>query len=267
MKVSHELPPSLMSYSYQWNDYEYCLPVFIDRYEQYRLFFQKARLDKRFIIMDNSLFEGYKHTEQDLFDKMWIVKPNIFIVPDEWNNSIITLQNAKHWMINNITYLPEGTNLMAVCQGKTIDELITTYQTLIDIGYKHIAFNHSSIAYTEFYSQRKLLNAQMLGRIELIRTLLEKDTIRKDIYHHLLGCSLPQEMLAYSEFDWIKSVDTSNPIIVGSEGVRYGDNGVDYKPKNKIEDLFNINLKDKLEDIIFNVNKFKSYVKKSIITV
>jgi len=107
----------------------------------------------------------------------------------------------------------------------------------------------------------------MLGRIELIRTLLEKDTIRKDIYHHLLGCSLPQEMMAYSDFNWIKSVDTSNPIIIGASGVRYGDNGIDYKPKTKIEELFDLNLEDKLEDITFNINKFKSYVRKAIITV
>jgi hypothetical protein len=102
----------------------------------------------------------------------------------------------------------------------------------------------------------------MYGRIELIRMLIEKDIVRKDIYHHLLGCSLPQEMMAYSEFDWIKSVDTSNPIIVGSEGVRYGDNGIEHKPKTKIEELFDINLEDKMEDIIFNVNKFKSYARK-----
>ena len=267
MKVSHELPIELFQHSYAWNDYDYCLPHLIDKYERYRLYFQKARLNQRFIIMDNGLFEGVKHTEQDLFDKMWIVKPNVFIVPDEWNDSNATLRNAKYWMINRKGFLPEDTNLMAVCQGKTIGELVTTYQNLIDLGYKHIAFNHSSIAYTEFYPQHKKLNAQMLGRIELIRTLLEKDTVRKDIYHHLLGCSLPQEMLAYSEFDWIKSVDTSNPIIVGSEGVRYGDNGIDYKPKTKIEDLFNVNLEDKIEDITFNVNKFKSYVRKTIITI
>jgi hypothetical protein len=170
-------------------------------------------------------------------------------------------------MINYKAGLPEGVNLMAVCQGKDIGELLTTYQNLIDIGYKHIAFNHLSIAYPTFYPKHNSLNAQMLGRIELIRALLEKDTIRKDIYHHLLGCSLPQEIMAYSDFDWIKSVDTSNPIIVGSEGVRYGDNGINYKPKIKIEELFNLNLEDKIEDIIFNINKFKSYVRKTNVTV
>jgi len=101
----------------------------------------------------------------------------------------------------------------------------------------------------------------MYGRMELIRMLIEKDTVRKDIYHHLLGASLPQEFIAYSDFKWINSVDTSNPIIVGSEGVRYGDNGIEYKPKTKIEELFDVNLEDKMEDIIFNVNKFKQYIK------
>ena len=55
IKVSHELPLSLLRYGYKWNDIDYCLPHLIDKYDQYRLYFQKARLDKRFIIMDNGL--------------------------------------------------------------------------------------------------------------------------------------------------------------------------------------------------------------------
>lgn len=261
MKVSHELPIELMRYSYAWNDYDYCLPHLIDKYERYRLYFQKARLDQRFIIMDNGLFEGVTHTTEDLIDKIWLVKPNIFVVPDEWNDSNATLRNAKHWMLNYKDKVPENTHFMAVCQGKNIGELITTYQTLIDIGYKHIAFNHSSIAYTDFYPQHKPAYAQMLGRIELIRRLIEKDTVHKYVYHHLLGCSLPQEFMAYTKFDWIKSIDTSNPIIVGSEGVRYGDNGIEYKPKTKIEQLFEVDLDERMDDIIFNIEKFKQFIK------
>jgi hypothetical protein len=261
MKVSHELPIDLMRYSYEWNNYDYCLPHLIDKYERYRLYFQKSRLDKRFIIMDNGLFEGVTHTTEDLFNKINLVRPNVFIVPDEWNDSNATLRNAKSWMTNHKSNLPEEVELMAVCQGKNIGELITTYQTLIDMGYKHIAFNHSSIAYTEFYPNHKPVYAQMLGRIEFIRRLVEKDTVYKHVYHHLLGCSLPQEFMAYTNFEWIKSVDTSNPIIVGSEGVRYGDNGIEYKPKTKIEELFEVDLTERMDDIIFNVEKFKQYIK------
>jgi len=125
MKVSHELPLSLMTYAYQWNDYDYCLPHLVDKYEQYRIFFQKSRLDKRFIIMDNGLFEGVEHTTEDLLDKINLIHPSIFIVPDAWNDSAMTIRNAKHWMINYKKHLPEKTNLMAVCQGKNIGELMS----------------------------------------------------------------------------------------------------------------------------------------------
>jgi len=260
MKVSHELPLSLMHHAYEWNDYDYCLPHLIDESMRYKLFFQKARIDKRFIIMDNGLFEGVDHTINDLLEKINLIHPDIFIVPDAWNDSISTIRSAKHWMVNYSRKLSEiDVNLMAVCQGKTIGELITTYQTLVDLGYKHIAFNHSSIAYQELGHDSSLKN-QMYGRMEFIRQLVQSKTIRETYYHHLLGCSLPQEVMAYGDWKFIRSVDTSNPILVGAEGIRYEDGGINWKPKEKLAYYFEKDLSEQKEDIIFNVNKFKSYV-------
>jgi len=264
MKISHELPLGLMHYGYEWNDIDYCLPHLIDKYDQYRLYFQKARLDKRFIIMDNGLFEGVIHTTEDLLSKINLIRPNIFIVPDAWNDSALTLVNAKSWMINHKPYLPEGVELMAVCQGEDMGELITTYQTLLDLGYKHIAFNHSSIAYQHYYlniSEKSPLRAAMYGRMEFIRKLVQTNTIDKNAYHHLLGCSLPQEFMSYKDWPFIQSCDTSNPILVGAEGERYTDNGLNWKPKEKLEYYFEKDLSGKIEDIKFNVQKFKEYVK------
>ena len=261
MKISHELPLGLMHNSYKWNDYDYALPHLIDKYDQYRIFFQKARLDKRFVIMDNGLFEGVFHTVQDLLEKINLVRPNIFIVPDAWNDSVTTVRSAKHWMINFKADLPKGVELMAVCQGKDMTELITTYQTLVDLGYTHIAFNHSSIAYQQEYIGMDSLKAAMYGRMEFIRRLVQSGAIRKTHYHHLLGCSLPQEFMSYSDWDFIKSVDTSNPILVGAEGEKYTNSGMSWKPKEKLEHYFEMDLDSKLEDIIFNVNKFRSFIK------
>jgi len=261
MKVSHELPLSLLQYSKTWNDYEYCLPHLLDQNEQYRIHFQKARLDKRFIIMDNGLFEGVEHTTEDLLDKINLVRPDIFIVPDAWNDSATTLRNAKHWMINYKPNLPEGVELMAVCQGKDMSDLITTYQILVDIGYKHIAFNHSSIAYTNEYPEYSKLSAQMYGRRNFVNRLLETKTLVKSNYHHLLGCSLPQEFTYYKGMEFINSVDTSNPIIVGAQGKRYEDGGLMFKPSEKLEVYFEQDLSDRLEDIKFNVQQFKTYAK------
>ena len=261
MKISHELPLGLMHNSYKWNDYDYALPHLIDKYDQYRIFFQKARLDKRFVIMDNGLFEGVFHTVQDLLEKINLVRPNIFIVPDAWNDSVTTIRSAKHWMINFKADLPKGVELMAVCQGKDMTELITTYQTLVDLGYTHIAFNHSSIAYQQEYIGMDSLKAAMYGRMEFIRRLVQSGAIRKTHYHHLLGCSLPQEFMSYSDWPFIKSVDTSNPILVGAEGEKYTNSGMTWKPKEKLEHYFEMNLEDKMENITFNVNKFRSFIK------
>ena len=263
MKISHELPLSLMHHAYQWNDYDYCLPHLIDESTRYKLFFQKARIDKRFIIMDNGLFEGVDHTTEDLLEKIHLIHPNIFIVPDSWNDSLSTIRSAKHWMINYGKQLNElDINLMAVCQGETVGELMTTYQTLIDLGYKHIAFNHSSIAYEKEYSgEMPKLKAQMYGRMDFIRKLVQHKIIRESYYHHLLGCSLPQEFMVYKDWKFIKSVDTSNPILVGAEGVRYSDSGISFKPEHKLKHYFEMDLSERLEDIKFNVNKFKSYVR------
>ena len=261
MKISHELPLGLMKFAYKWNDYDYCLPHLIDQYPEYKEFFEYSRTHRRFIIMDNGLFEGVTHTTEDLLEKIDLIRPDIFIVPDEWNDAAATLRNAKSWVINFKENLPEGVNLMAVCQGKDMGELVTTYQTLIDLGYTHIAFNHSSIAYQKDYEGLDHLKASMYGRMEFIRRLVQSGAIRKTYYHHLLGCSLPQEFMAYKDWGFIKSVDTSNPILVGAEGKRYTDSGLTWKPKDKLEHYFEKNLDDRLEDIIFNVNMFKSFIK------
>lgn len=261
LKISHELPLSLIHHGYEWNDYDYLLPVFLDKYLQYRIYFQKARKDGRFIIMDNSLFEGYIHTTEDLLSKIHIYRPNIFIVPDAWNDSTTTLINAKQWMNIHKPNIVEECELMAVCQGKNLDELTLTYNNLLSLGYKHIAINHSSIAYQDMYPDLSLLNAQMYGRIKFIRHLLQTGILDKTVYHHVLGCSLPSEYMVLADWDFIKSGDTSNPILVGAEGKRYGDNGIDWKPKEKIEFYFEKDLSEQKEDIIFNVNKFKQFLK------
>jgi len=105
------------------------------------------------------------------------------------------------------------------------------------------------------------LKASMYGRMEFIRRLVQSGTIRKSHYHHLLGCSLPQEFMSYSDWKFVKSVDTSNPILVGAEGKRYSDSGLTWKPKEKLEHYFEKDLSGQLEDIIFNVDRFKSFIK------
>jgi hypothetical protein len=111
------------------------------------------------------------------------------------------------------------------------------------------------------YPNIEPLKASMYGRMELIRKLVEMKAIVNSNYHHLLGCSLPQEFMGYKDWKFIKSVDTSNPILVGAEGKRYTDSGLNWKPKEKLEYYFEKDLSGQKEDIMFNVQKFKQFIK------
>lgn len=258
MKIMHELPLPLMKYSSEWCDGEYCLPHLLDKHSEYKEYFLKARKDERFIICDNGLFEGVTHTVQDLLEKINLIQPDIFIVPDEWNNSIITAKNAKYW--KQFT-LPERTKLMVVLQGKTVNEIHLLYQQCIDLGYTYFAFNHSSVVYQELGGSENELANQSVGRVMLIEYLRSQKVIKDHHYIHLLGASTPQEFTYYRDNcpNLIKSVDTSNPIIVGALGQRYDNVGLLTKPKNKIEEFMEKDLEPQIEDIIFNINKFKEF--------
>lgn len=258
MKISHEVPLSLLKHNYEWSDYDYLLPHLLDKYQEYKDYFLKARKDERFIIQDNGLFEGVTHTIPDLLEKIHLIEPDIFIVPDEWNDSIITAKNAKYWKQLS---LPERTNLMVVLQGKTVNEIHLLYQTCLDLGYTHFAVNHSSMVYQELGGSENSLANQSVGRVMLIEYLKSQDMIKDYHYIHLLGASTPQEFTYYRDNhpNLINSVDTSNPIIVGALGQRYSDMGLLTKPSNKIEEFMEKDLAPQLEDIIFNVNKFKKF--------
>jgi hypothetical protein len=258
IKISHELPLTLMEYSHEWNNFDYCLPHLLDKYSDYRQYFLDARERDRFIICDNGLFEGVTHTTQDLLDKIDLIKPDIFIVPDEWNDSTITAKNAKHWLQYK---MPMRTKLMVVLQGKTVSDIHLLYQQCVDLGYTHFAFNHSSVVYQELGGSENVLANQSVGRVLLIQFLLSQNIIKDHHYIHLLGASTPQEFTFYRDAipTVVNSVDTSNPIICGALSIRYTETGLLEKPKEKIEEFMEMNLDTKLEDIIFNVNKFKEF--------
>ena len=138
-KVSHELPINMLDQSYDINDYEYCLPHLLDQNETYKNHFYKAKKDRRYIVMDNSLHELGKAYDTDRL-LHWIneLEPNEFIVPDVWQDKTATLVNAKRWISIE---LPENTTKIAVVQAEDYHEAAECYNILQMQGYKKIAFS------------------------------------------------------------------------------------------------------------------------------
>ena len=259
-KVSHELPVNLLYKSFDWNDYEYCLPHLLDQNKVYKKHFENARESGSYIIMDNSLHELGKAYDEDRLH-YWInrLEPDEFIVPDVWQDKTATLANAKNW---SKIELPKGVTKVAVVQANDYNEAVDCYLNLKDLGYKKIAFSYGADWYARMVPHPNPLVGKMMGRILTISSMYESGVINKNDRIHLLGCALPQEFGYYADFPFIESIDTSNPIIHGLEGVKYSKLGLLTKSETKID---RTKLKPITPEILYDINhnliRFKQFIK------
>ena len=263
MKVSHELPLCLLDKSKELNDYDFCLPTYWFKSEEYKQYFLNAKAEGRFIIADNGLFEGDSFTQEQLIDFVNELQPDVFVIPDIWNDAFQSYRNAKYWINVMKEQLPKETKLMAVIQCTDFNIGSSLYQEYIDLGIKHIAFNHSSTAYQQFFPHKNLSVSKMMGRIYFINKLIENNIIDSTVHHHLLGCAIPDEFKYYGPgYEFIKTLDTSNPVVWGCKGYSYDDILVSImKPSEKIEEFFYEDLASLFRELIFdNIKKFKSYL-------
>jgi hypothetical protein len=97
-----------------------------------------------------------------------------------------------------------------------------------------------------------------LGRLSVISALYKTNVIHDNDRVHLLGCAVPQEFGWYKGFNFIESIDTSNPVMATLEGIRYNNAGLDFKPKANMNDYFYMLLDQVNFDLlVHNLSKFR----------
>ena len=238
IKIFHEAPIQLLEMMKKHTAGEYIIAPFLDKYPVYKEHMLKSAKDGRFIIMDNGLHEGAIPSTESLIEKIKEYKPNIFIVPDEWNDFQTTTRNAEYWISEIKPSLPEKTNLMAVVQAVDLNQGMTCYQTFKKLGYKYIAVNYSSEMYSTMFHFDNINVNRTLGRVQFFSELKHREILDETIHHHLLGASSVDEFKFYKDLPYVKSCDTSSPIIYGCEYMTYKMKNIFEKPKAKIEDYF-----------------------------
>ena len=256
IKVSHETPLCLLEDSRLFNDYDYCLPHLLDQEQGYQDYFLTSVAQGRYIIMDNSLHElGHAYDEDRLLHWISVLRPNEFIVPDVWENRTQSVVNARKWAQ---VKLPLGVEKVAVVQATTIHEAATCYQTYKDLGYKKIAFSYGASYYNDVVPHANKNLGKALGRMSVISALYKTRVIEDNDRVHLLGCQVPQEFGWYRGFQFIESIDTSNPVMAALEGMRYTNAGLTEKPKANMNDYFFM-LSDQVnyELLSHNILKFR----------
>tara|TARA_R110001592_G_scaffold98116_3_gene280448 strand:- start:2 stop:805 length:804 start_codon:yes stop_codon:yes gene_type:complete len=260
IKVAHESPKDIFNEVQSLTDYDYALvhlfeedPIYLDQ-------FKKAIAKGREVILDNSIFELEEAFDAVKFDK-WVneIKPTWYIVPDALEQSQKTVDQMEDWNNKGLGY--KGSGKIGVVQGKTYDEIVDCYNYMnkeADVDMIAISFDYSY--YTKSCPHANKYVSWMLGRVKLLGDLLRDGVINKDKPHHLLGCGLPQEFSFYkhSDYDWIYSLDTSNPVVHGIKGISYGSDGLWSKERQKLHELINSKISiDQLNTIKNNIQKFK----------
>lgn len=241
MKIFHEVPLCLLEESRTFNDGDYALVHLLDQYPKYLDFFVKSLEMGRTVLLDNSLFELGQQFDIDVFAR-WIdvLRPTEYIIPDKFDDMTTTLVAAEIW---NKQYAALPGKKIGVVQGATKAQIIQCYTELEPMVDK-IAINFHSVPYLSMVSHPNKWIRLMMGRIEFLSTLLSMGILNKKKPHHLLGSTHPIEFSFYGDgFDWIESLDTSSPIMLGIEGGIYGEKiGHWQKIKTKMVDVLDIEL-------------------------
>ena len=259
IKIAHEAPIDIFEEVQSKTDYDYALVHLLEQNGRYRDTFERAVKKGREIILDNSIFELEEAFEADRF-ALWIerLKPTWYIIPDALEDAERTCTQAELWRINHRNVPGKQ---IGVVQGKTYKEIVECYNFLdkdMDVDMIAISFDYSY--YTKSVPHPNKYVSWMLGRVKLLGDLMRDGIINKDKPHHLLGCGLPQEFSFYrhNDYNFIYSLDTSNPVVHGIKGIEYGDDGLWSKESQKLHELINVDIEDiDIEKVTNNINKFR----------
>ena len=274
MKVSHEIPISLLDHSTTFNDFDYCLVHLLhqnagspEQLKYYNFYKFNRSLYNREVLLDNSIFElGKAFDPEDFYKSTLDIQPNMFIVPDVLEDMYGTVQSFKDFTdkrkeIQNTFQ----TKAIGAIQGKNWQELRECYK-FISESADMIAISFDFSYYQVTGQGWHHLERWCSGRQRFIMDLINNGVWRWDKPHHLLGCSLAKEFRFYVDRNIynIVSCDTSNPIVAAIHGMKYdADYGLDTKPTTKLADLINHEFtNEQLEIVNYNTAMFKKIIRR-----
>ena len=159
--------------------------------------------------------------------------------------------------------MPDDCTRMAVVQGKDYVDAWKSFRGLKELGYKKIAISYGATWYNDLFPHVNKDLGKALGRLTFIGKLIQEGELSKYDRIHLLGCAVPQEFGWYRDLKFIESIDTSNPIIHGLQGVQYNSLGLLTKSSTKIDQIEEEITTERLYDINHNLIRFKKFIEDS----
>jgi len=265
MRIAHESPLCIFDEVQAATDYDYALVHLYEENPEYLAKFEKAIQDGRHVILDNSVFELETAFDSERF-LYWInkTKPTEYIIPDVLEDSYSTIVKLGEWKTLYEGRVETGSKTIGVVQGRNYDDIVWCYDHMKDLVDKiAISFDYSFMCPDTITDPEQRCHAFMRGRGMLLKDMLKDGVIDISKPHHLLGAFLPQEFKFYREYDWIDTIDTSNPVVAGINNTRYHSVfGLNTKEKTKLIEYMNDELtSEQKEAIFYNIETFRGFCK------
>lgn len=263
IKIAHEAPKSIFKKVQRWTDYDYALVHLFEEDLEYYKLFEDALAKGREVVLDNSIFELGEAFDPERF-LYWInkLKPTYYIVPDVLEDADGTMSNMKHWIEDYKDRVVCNSKMIGVVQGKTYEDIVRCYSFMDkEANVDKIAISFDYSYYLKSYPHPNKLISWALGRVKLLGDLKEGGVLNCNKPHHLLGCGIPGEGIFYSspEFDYIDSMDTSNPVVHGLARIQYlGPLGLTFKKSTKLYTLIDEDPDlEQWDYVVGNIQDFK----------
>jgi len=235
MLVATELPIRYQGVLAALTDYDFVIAPVCLKFMEYRMFNAAQRRKGRFVVLDNGTFEGELLEVEKLLDLVKLIHPQEVIAPDIIGNREETVRLARDFCVKlrNESLFCQ----VQVCpQGNSFEDWLQCYQELVDLPQVS-SIGVSYVGHFEFPEDRDYFGPDMAPeetiRLRFFHYLVGRGLLRGDKRYHLLGLYSPSALSWYARYPFIRSIDTSFPIVCALRGDRM-DEGT-RKPPGKLD--------------------------------
>ena len=257
--LSCEVPTNFLPTFDKYLDYHFCLAHLVLENEGYRKFYQTSQ---KYKILDNSAFElGVPISNTKLLEAAKLINPQEIVCRDSLGNGAMTIQRTAETLefFEKRNY---NVKFMGVLQATNLKDFTQCVRWMQ---------NHPRITILGLNGWPTSINAfkDSVGtedptqcRLAALRYLYTKDFADKPV--HLLGMgNNPIELKAANKYKFVRSCDTSSPVVHGIYGVKFDPNLGLLGPKIKEKLNFNLsNLNEiQVKAILSNIRYIHTWCK------
>jgi hypothetical protein len=194
----------------------------------YKRYFVAAKTKGRFVILDNGIMElGYSTSAEDLLLVSKELRPDLVTPPEILHNGHSTLKMTHEFLdAFKKSGLYPKTKVLGVAHGSTLKEWCNSFKELLSISEIErigIPYDIPFDVITQTDSNDNQLKNLVTRRTELC-DWIAKNHPSSSV--HLFGLAHSSELPLQTKHNFIKSIDTSLPVMAAINKIKY--NSVDF---------------------------------------